>query len=201
MLKQRILGLVAGALVAVATPVAADTLYVAGPPPAAPGHPLRLGADHRAGQVGDILQVVFNFSASTSATTAQSQANTYNSTISPGTGLANLPLLRLGLGLGANSAVGLNANQALTQAFTSQMAVVVTNVLPSGALVIAGDEKLIVNNEPQTLHVTGVVRPDDITNADTVLSTQVANVEAKFNGLDNIQKSKGLLQKIVQFLF
>ena len=29
-------------------PAAADTLYQAAPPPAAPGHPLRLGADHKA---------------------------------------------------------------------------------------------------------------------------------------------------------
>jgi flagellar L-ring protein FlgH len=200
-MRTPILGLIAAALVALATPVAADTLYVAGPPPSAPGHPLRLGADHRAGQVGDILQVVFNFSASTSATNATSGANSYSGTITPGTGLANLPLLRLGLGLGANNSVSMNAGQALTQAFTSQMAVVVTNVLPSGALVIAGDQKLIVNGTPQSLHVTGVVRPDDITNADTVLSTQVANVEAKFNGLADFSKSKGLLQKIVQFLF
>ena len=46
---------------ALAAPAMADTLYQAAPPPAAPGHPLRLGPDHKATQVGDLVQVVFNF--------------------------------------------------------------------------------------------------------------------------------------------
>jgi flagellar basal body L-ring protein FlgH len=44
------------------------------------------------------------------------------------------------------------------------------------------------------------VRPEDIDSTDSVLSTRVANVEAKFDG--NFQeKHKGLIQKILDFIF
>jgi flagellar L-ring protein precursor FlgH len=76
----------------------------------------------------------------------------------------------------------------------------VTDILPSGALRLAGDQLLSVNGQKQTLHVTGIVRPEDIDSTDTVLSSRVANVQAEFSG--NFQeKHKGLVQKILDFLF
>jgi flagellar L-ring protein precursor FlgH len=76
----------------------------------------------------------------------------------------------------------------------------VTSILPSGALTIAGDQLLSVNGQQQTLHITGTVRPEDIDNTDSVLSTRVANVQAMFTG--NFQdKHKGLIQRILDVLF
>ena len=57
-----------------------------------------------------------------------------------------------------------------------------------------------MNGQRQTLHITGLVRTEDIDSTDSVLSTRVANVQASFTG--NFQeKHKGLLQKILDFLF
>ena len=80
------------------------------------------------------------------------------------------------------------------------MEAVVTNVLPSGALAIAGDQKLIVNGQTQNLHITGLVRPQDIDSTDSVLSDHVANVVANFTG-DFQEKHKGVIQHILDFLF
>ncbi len=52
---------------------AADTLYQAAPPPAGPGHPLRLMADHRAAQIGDLVYVTFDIAD------ANSHTNNYSS--------------------------------------------------------------------------------------------------------------------------
>ncbi len=73
--------LVVAALLALAVPAAADTLYVAGPPPAAPGHPMHLGADHRATQVGDLVHIVFNFNGSANNSDAATTTNTYSNTL------------------------------------------------------------------------------------------------------------------------
>jgi flagellar L-ring protein precursor FlgH len=200
MIKYCSLALVA-ALVAAATPAMADSLYVAAPPPAAPGHPMRLGADHRAQQVGDLVQIVFNFNGSANNSDTATTANSYAGTATPATGLFNLPLLRLGYGLGANTATSLSKTQAIVQTFTSSMTATVTNVLPSGALVIAGDQKLTINGIPQSLHVTGTIRPEDIDNTDSIVSSRVANIDAKFSGIDTQEHNKGILQKIVSFLF
>ena len=185
---------------ALAAPATADTLYQAAPPPAGPGHPLRLGADHKAAQVGDLLQVIFNFNVNSTSSDVTSVNNSYNLGVNPGSGLANVSLLRFGMGLNG----GRQAQSAKTQSgqntFVSTMEAQVTDVLPSGALRIAGDQALLVNGQKQTLHITGIVRPEDIDSTDSVLSTRVASVVAKFDG--NFQeKHKGLIQKILDFIF
>jgi flagellar L-ring protein precursor FlgH len=183
-----------------ALPAAADTLYQAAPPPAAPGHPMHLGADHKAQQVGDLVQVVFNFAVNSTSSDVSSVNNSYNLGLGQGTGLANVSLLRLGAGLQGGRQTQSSKTQAGTNTFVSTMEAQVTDVLPSGALRIAGDQLLSVNGERQTLHITGLVRPEDIDGTDSVLSTRVANVQAAFSG--NFQeKHKGLLQKVLDFLF
>ena len=99
MMKQG--SLIAVALLALAGPAAADTLYVAAPPPAAPGHPMHLGADHRASQVGDLVHIVFNFNGSANNSDTATSANAFSNSITGGSGSFNLPILRLGGGLGS----------------------------------------------------------------------------------------------------
>jgi flagellar L-ring protein precursor FlgH len=199
MIKQS--SLIVAAMLALSGPVAADTLYVAGPPAAAPGHPMHLGADHRASQVGDLVHIVFNFNGNVNNSDAATTANTYTNSLTSGSGLFNLPILRLGGGIGATSSTGLAKTQTIVQTFTSSMTAIVTSILPSGALVVAGDQKLTINGVPQALHVTGIVRGEDIDNTDSVLSSLVANIDAKFSGIDTQERNKGILQKIIGFLF
>jgi flagellar L-ring protein precursor FlgH len=183
-----------------AAPAQADTLYQAAPPPAAPGHPLRLGPDHKAAQVGDLLQVVFNFAVNSTSSDVTNVSNGYNLGIGQGTGLANVSLLRFGAGLAGTRGTQSSKTQAGQNTFISTMEAQVTDILPSGALRITGDQLLSVNGQRQTMHITGIVRPEDIDNTDSVLSTRVAAVEATFSG--NFQeKHKGLVQKLLDFLF
>jgi flagellar L-ring protein precursor FlgH len=80
------------------------------------------------------------------------------------------------------------------------MEAMVVGVLPSGALEIAGDQRMVVNGQNQTLHVTGYVRPEDIDANDTVLSSRIGNVQGSFSG--NFQeKNVGLIRKILGWLF
>jgi len=189
------------AILALAAPAMADSLYVAAPPPSAPGHPMRLGADHRASQVGDIVHVTFNFNGAANNSDTATTTNSYSATGTPSTGIFNLPLLRLGYGLGANTSYSGAKTQAIVQTFTSSMSAIVTGVLPSGSLLIAGDQKLAINGIPQSLHVTGTIRPEDIDSTDSITSSLVANIDAKFTGIDSQEKNRGILQKIIGFLF
>ena len=193
--------LVAAALVALALPAAADTLYVAAPPPAAPGHPLELGPDHRAQQIGDLIHILFNFNTTTSNSNSTQSNNTYSASANPATGLAGLPLLRLGFGLGSTAQVQMGKTEAATQQFSAEMTATVTDVLPSGALVVAGTQNITVNGDPQQLLITGTVRPEDVDNTDTVLSSLVANVKVAFSGLQTPGQKKSVLQKILGWLF
>jgi flagellar L-ring protein FlgH len=184
----------------------ADTLYVAAPPPVGPGHPLRLGPDHRASQTGDLVHVQFNFAVQSSSSDVSTNGKQFSAGASNGGtgtssgirllgGLINIPT-----SIGGNTGTQSSKTENGTTTFVSDMMATVINVLPSGVLQIAGDQRMAVNGQTQTLHITGFVRPEDIDSADTVLSSRVADVEGSFSG--NFQeKHVGLLRRILNVLF
>jgi len=185
---------------ALCAPAAADTLYQSAPPPAGPGHPLRLGPDHKAQQVGDLVQIVFNFAVNSTSSSVTNINNNYSIGVNPGTGLANVSVLRFGAGVGAQRQTANSKTQTGQNTFVSTMEATVTDVLPSGALRIVGEQALNVNGQIQHLHVTGLVRPDDIDNTDSVPSNRIADVQTTFSG--NFEdKHQGVLTRILNFLF
>jgi flagellar L-ring protein precursor FlgH len=177
----------------------ADTLYSAPPPPAGPGHPLRLMSDHRAGQIGDLVYVSFDIADASSHVNNYSSNKQASVSGGSGTGIFNLPLVRLNNSVAGQSTTSTAQTATGSDSFTATMMATVTGILPSGALTISGDQGLTVNGRAQTLHITGTIRPEDIDNTDTVVASRVANVQANFKGDD--QKNKGLLARIVSFLF
>ena len=58
----------------------------------------------------------------------------------------------------------------------------VENVYPNGNLFISGRRVVTINREDSTLVVSGVVRSKDVTPANTVLSTQMANASVQLQG-------------------
>ena len=178
---------------------AADTLYQAAPPPAAPGHPLSLMNDHRAAQVGDLVYVQFDIANTNSEVNNYSSNKQVAMTGGSGTGVFNLPLVRLNNNVSGQSTTSTAQTATGSNSFVAFMMATVTGVLPSGALQIAGDQSMTVNGQAQTLHITGTIRPEDIDNTDTVLASHVANVQAAFKGND--QKNKGLLARVMSWLF
>jgi flagellar L-ring protein precursor FlgH len=187
---RKIFALATLAFFACSLAASADTLYQAAPPPAGPGHPLRLGPDHRASQIGDLVYIIFDFNDT------NSHSATYQSSKQAGfslTGIFHIPALS-----GQTSAQS-SKQAAGSDSFVSTMMATVTDVLPSGVLAVAGDQGVVINGRNQTLHITGFIRPEDLDFNDAVLSSRVANVHATFNG-DN-PKGKGLLQRILEFLF
>ncbi len=58
----------------------------------------------------------------------------------------------------------------------------VTDVLPNGYLVVEGMREIRVNNENQSLYLTGVVRPEDVSPGNRVLSSSVAQMSVRLQG-------------------
>lgn len=58
----------------------------------------------------------------------------------------------------------------------------VVNVLPNGNLEIEGRREIVVNNEEQLMILTGVIRPEDISSSNVVLSTYIADARIEYTG-------------------
>jgi flagellar L-ring protein precursor FlgH len=58
----------------------------------------------------------------------------------------------------------------------------VVEVLPNGYLVVEGKREVRVNNENQSIYLTGIVRPEDINPNNVVLSSAVAQMSVRVQG-------------------
>jgi flagellar basal body L-ring protein FlgH len=58
----------------------------------------------------------------------------------------------------------------------------VIDVLPNGYLVVEGMREIHLNNENQSIHLTGIVRPEDISSNNIVLSSSIAQMSVRVQG-------------------
>ena len=65
---------------------------------------------------------------------------------------------------------------------TASITALVTHVLPNGNLVIKGTRAVGVNNEEQFITLTGIVRQEDLSRDNAVLSTQIAEAHITLAG-------------------
>ena len=150
--------------------------------------------DQRAHLVGDILTVTVNINdAANMQNETQRQRNNNNtqSTITSILGLPTVPLINQTVPaqlLNANGASNSDGKGQIqrTDAVTTNVAAVVTQILPNGNLVVEGKQEIRVNFEMRELIVAGIIRPEDIQSDNTIDSTKIAEARIAYGGKGQI---------------
>lgn len=155
--------------------------------------------DRRARRIGDTITINL-----VERNTAQKSANanaTRNGNITAGIGPINrLPLTGLnGLELEAEAESDFNGKgaAAANNVFNGTITVTVIDVYPNGNLLVSGEKMVAINQGNEFIRFSGVINPNNVTTANTVQSTQVADARIEYRGSGFIDESNtmGWLQR------
>ncbi len=171
------------------------------PQPASPNSLWRAGArtffaDQRARNIGDILtvQIDINDRAQVANSTNRTRTNSVEA------GIPNLFGIESSIGkympeafdpskmIGMNGATASNGAGVIARSekVSLTIAAVVVGVMPNGNLVIQGRQEVRTNAEVRELTVAGIVNPADISSANTIDHTQIAEARISYGGRGDV---------------
>jgi flagellar L-ring protein precursor FlgH len=144
--------------------------------------------DRRARHIGDLLTI--NISERTSATKAGTSSGNKSgsaSFTSPGV-LAGVIGAGVALESGTKFADGDNASASNN--FTGTIGVTVTEVLPNGNLIVAGEKQVAMNKGTEFIRFSGMVSPDTIQAGNTVSSAVVADARVEYRTNSRLDRAE-----------
>ena len=154
-------------------------------------------SDHKAHNVGDIITVLIseNASASKEAKTSSGRKSSMSAAIPNLMGLENSSLIQnsnpkvdmsnLASATFDNSFEG-NGSTSRKGELTASLSTQVIDTYPNGNLKIRGGKEVMLNSEVQIIYLTGIVRPVDVTAANTIPSTKILNARISYTGKGSI---------------
>lgn len=152
-------------------------------------------SDRKARTVGDIVTVIIaeQSSASKEATTSTDRSTSMSASIPNFFGLENKDFwadnaIDLENLVNADFKNGFDGNGSTTRKedLSASLTTQVVGRYPNGQLKIRGGKEVMVNNEVQIIYLTGIIRPVDITAANTVHSSKILNARISYTGKGSV---------------
>ncbi len=170
-----------------------------------PGNQPSLFEDFKARRVNDIITILVSETTTASntadATTAKDSSMDIGITSLLGleTKIPSPIDLVAGIKTGTKNSFAGSGATTRKGIISTIMSARVKEVLPNGNLLIEGIRELTVNHENQTLVITGVVRPRDITTNNIIASSSIADLQIRYygKGVVNDNLKPGILYRIL----
>lgn len=139
--------------------------------------------DLRATEVGDIVTILVTDSTSALATgaTTTSRKTSAVHNITSVAGIATPQLSGL-LNMNGDQELAGTGQTSNAMTITTSISARVIQVTPNGSMLVEGVKNIGVNSEKQSITVRGLIRPVDLTTANTIASSQVANLSLQIDG-------------------
>ena len=168
-------------------------------------------AERRRPQVGDVVTIVISESSSaaqeaTTRTTKESEAGVgFESGWDQVANLLGSETIRKTFsgkisGDDTYRGTGQTARKSTVRAMVTA---VITELLENGNVYVVGEHRVKVNNEIETIRISGIIRPSDIAANNTINSYQIAKAEVSVNGAGVVgsKQSPGVLTKMFSWFF
>ncbi|CUI05020.1 flagellar basal body L-ring protein FlgH [Massilia antarctica] len=144
--------------------------------------------DRRARHIGDMLTI--NITEKTSAVKAgASSGNKSGSANFAAPGVIK-GVFGASVGVEGANKFSDSDNQSASNTFTGTIGVTVTEVLPNGNLIVAGEKQVAMNKGIEFIRFSGMVSPDNIGTGNTVSSTQVADARVEYRTNSQIDRAE-----------
>jgi len=167
------------------------------------GRLTRMNSDVRAMRPNDLISVVVseNLAASTDGQVKNSRASNASSQITSLFGLLKASNALQNL-VGQTSSSGLSAQgaSATNSSLTTVLGGQVIEVLANGTLVIEAARQVEFSQQTQTIVLRGLVRPEDISQQNQVLSTAISSLELEVRGKGIVNDSTYRQNPLVRLL-
>jgi flagellar L-ring protein precursor FlgH len=185
-------------------PAAAETMAPGSPGSLWPGRaPTLLFADARALRENDLVVIKIEevADATHGANTDINRSSSLGATAFAS--MKGAPMVDFKLSGGSDTAFQGKGSTGRTEQLVATVPAVVRKVLPNGNLFLEGHRVVLVNNEEQHFYISGVVRPIDIEQDNSVRSSKVADAEIEFTGRGIItdNQKQGFLSKYLGWIW
>ena len=167
------------------------------------GRLVRLGTDAKAVRLHDVVAIVVteSLAASTDGQVKNSRASSANSGLTSlfGKLKASNALQNL-IGMSASSGLTAQGQSTTNSSLATTFGAEVVDVLPNGMLVVQATRQLTFSQQTQLIKLRGLVRPEDVSSQNQVLSTAMTDLELEVTGKGIVNDSTYRQNPVVRFL-
>lgn len=163
-----------------------------------------LFTDHRARGVGDLVTIlIVEYSSAKSQANSKVSKDTDRGVTVTGGGRTQAYMPMFGLKGQIDNGFDNDAETSRKGSLTGKITATITDITTTGNLIIKGEREVVVNGEKEKMTVSGVIRPEDITSDNTILSVNIGDAQISYQGkgmVDSGQKP-GFLTRFLGWLF
>lgn len=150
------------------------------------GRSVRLFEDNKAFRVGDLLSITLSESTNASKSAATNSGKDDEIDISATAIFGGIPTFNdipfLNNSMGGERGFSGTGDSAQSNSLDGEISVMVTDILPNGTLVVRGEKIIGLNQGSEFIRLSGLVRPQDVSAENIVLSTKLANSRIYYGG-------------------
>jgi flagellar L-ring protein precursor FlgH len=150
--------------------------------------------DRKAHFIGDVITVTLSERTVSRKSSGVAVKKNSTTNFDAGTLLGNEAPSYKGLGFETSIAQDRtfdgNSDADQSNSLQGNITVTVAEILPNGNLVVRGEKWITLNRGDEFIRISGIIRPEDISPDNTIISTRLANAKISYSGTGELAEAQ-----------